>query len=79
MPITITKTAVSFDGFRVLRELQDDGVTWKYFIDISYRVTSNEEPYIRNRLVELTGAQETQAATMFASITTRIKNVEGLP
>lgn len=78
MPITLTKTAVVFDSFRVQRELQDDGVTYKYYIAIGYRVETTDEPYQRDRYVELTGARATEAATMFAQLTNRIKTVEGL-
>ena len=79
MPVSLTKIAVVFDSFRIQRELQPDGVTYKYFIAVGYRVETDDEPYQRDRYVELTGAQATQAATMFTNITTRIKNVEGLP
>jgi len=75
----LTKTAVIFDSFRVQRELQDDGVTYKYYIAIGYRVETTDEPYQRDRYVELTGARATEAATMFTNITNRIKTVEGLP
>jgi len=78
VPITLTKTAVVFDSFRVQRELQDDGVTYKYYIAIGYRVETTDEPYQRDRYVELTGARATEAATMFAQLTNRIKTVEGL-
>jgi len=78
MPITLTKTAVVFDSFRIQRELQDDGVTYKYYIAIGYRVETTDEPYQRDRYVELTGARATEAATMFAQLTNRIKTVEGL-
>ena len=78
MPVSLTKTAVAFDSFRVQRELQPDGVTYKYYIAIGYRVETNDEPYQRDRYVELTGARATEVATMFANLTTRIKNVEGL-
>ena len=78
MPVSLTKTAVVFDSFRIQRELQEDG-TYKYFIAIGYRVETTEEPYNRDRYVELTGARATEAATMFANLTNRIKTVEGLP
>ena len=79
MPVSLTKTAVVFDSFRIQRELQPDGLTFKYFIAIGYRVDTTDESYQRDRYVELTGAMGTQAATMFANITNRIKSVEGLP
>ena len=79
MPITLTKTAVVFDSFRIQRELQDDGVTYKYYIAIGYRVETTDEPYQRDRYVELTGARATEAAIMFTNLTNRIKTVEGLP
>ena len=79
MTINLTKTAVSFDSFRIQRELQGDGVTYKYYISIGYRVETTDEPYQRDRYVELTGARATEAAAMFANLTTRIKTVEGLP
>ena len=79
MPVSLTKTAVVFDSFRIQRELQLDGVTYKYFIAVGYRVETTDEPYQRDRYVELTGARATEAATMFANLTSRIKTVEGLP
>jgi len=79
MPATLTKTNLVFDEFRVIRELQEDFVTYKYFISIGYRVENTDEAFQRNRYVELTGQQAVRAATMFADITNRIKTVEGLP
>ena len=79
MPISLTKTAVVFDEFRIYRQLQGDGVTYKYFIAIGYTVETTDEPYQRDRFVELTGARATEAAAMFANLTNRIKTVEGLP
>ena len=79
MPLTITKTALAFDEFRVQRVLQPDGVTYRYYIAVGYTVLTNEENIGRDRYVELTGARATEAATMFTNLTNRIKAVEGLP
>jgi len=62
----------------VQREIQEEG-TYKYFIAVGYRVETTEEPYQRDRYVELTGARATEAAAMFNNLTNRIKTVEGLP
>jgi len=78
MPQILNKTAVSFDEFTVNREKQEDG-SFKYFIGLGYIVlTAEGEAFTRTRSVELTGAQATQAATMFTNITNRIKTAEGL-
>ena len=78
MPQTVTKTAVTFDDFRVHRELWPDG-KYTYSIAVGYRVDTDDEPIQRDRLVQLAGAQATQAAAMFAAIASRINTVEGLP
>jgi len=78
MPISLTKTAVAFDDFRIVRILQDDG-TFKYFLSVGYRVDTTDEPIQRSRYIELTGARATEAATMFTNITNRIRTQEGLP
>lgn len=80
MPVTLNKTAVTFNEFRVQRELQPDGVTYEYSVAVGYRVeTAEGEAFGRDRRVVLAGAQATRAADMFAAITGRIKSEEGLP
>jgi len=78
MPQILTKTAVAFDDFRIQRVVQPD-MSFKYYVAVGYRVDTTDEPIQRDRYVELTGAQATQAATMFANMTTRLKTVEAIP
>lgn len=79
MPTNLTKIAVAFNEFGILRALEPDGVTYTYSLLIGYRVdTAEGESYRRNSHLKLSGAEMAKVKDLFTSIENRIKAEEGL-
>lgn len=83
--VTLTKTGVEFDEFRIYRETRvvlvgdefQEVTTW--YITVGYRVTTAEgETWQRNVTEELAGPIKTKAAELLADIRAVILQKEGL-
>lgn len=73
----ITKLDVVFDSVQITRERQVTGVDYDWYVEVSYKVTTDEgEDFSRSKRIELTGAKLTAAKNYLTSVYQDIKAEE---
>ena len=75
----LTKADVTFDELRVFRQLQPDGITYKWYITIGYDISTIEGEVIhRDKQIELSALQITTASNFLVNIKNQVKTEEGI-
>jgi hypothetical protein len=78
MAQNVTKVDIVFPDFRIERTTDENNVL-HYWVNVGYTITTNEEPILKSRRRELTGANATTAANLFNTIYNQLKGIEGIP